>query len=283
MTPNDIIIRRLATFEEYVACEELQQICWQTTPLEAVPAHLMLTLQQESGLVLGAFTSEGQLVGFVLGFLGREGERLKHCSHMAAVHPYYRDQNIGYRLKLAQREIVLVQGLTLSTWTYDPLEFRNAVLNIAKLGATANVYKRNIYGQRLGGLNAALPTDRFQVQWELLSERVQQVVASGGRVEAPAASDPAVFLTRVAIENDVPVLVATGPVSDAPLIGVQVPANFQHVKRLNVDVARQWRAGTRALFETAFRAGYVVINATPDPVRPDVFGVYTLALGPVTE
>lgn len=277
MTASDITIRRLATFEEYVACEELQQICWQTTPLEAVPAHLMLTLQQESGLVLGAFTPEGQLVGFVLGFLGREGTRLKHCSHMAAVHPYFRDQNIGYRLKLAQREHMLADGLTLSTWTYDPLEFRNAVLNIAKLGGTANVYKRNIYGQRLGGLNAALPTDRFQVRWEVESARVRQVVATGQRLDAPVASDPGLFLTRVVIDNEVPALAATGPVTDAPLIGVQVPAHFQHVKRVNVDAARQWRVGTRALFETAFRAGYVVVNATSDPTRPDVFGVYTLA------
>ncbi len=277
MTATEITIRRLAAFEEYVACEELQQICWQTTALEAVPAHLLLTLQQESGLVLGAFTTEGQLVGFVLGFLGREGDRLKHCSHMAAVHPYYRDQNIGYRLKLAQREHIMADGLTLSTWTYDPLEFRNAVLNIAKLGGTANIYKRNIYGQRLGGLNAALPTDRFQVRWEVDSQRVRQVVVSGQRVDAPVASNPDQFLTRVVIENEVPTLAATGPVTDTPLVGVQVPAHFQNVKRVNVDVARQWRAGTRALFETAFRAGYTVVNATPDAARPDLFGVYTLA------
>lgn len=277
MTTSDITIRRLATFEEYIACEELQQICWQTAPLEAVPAHLLLTMQQESGLVLGAFTPEGQLVGFVLGFLGREGARLKHCSHMAAVHPYYRDQNIGYHLKLAQRTHILADGLTLSTWTYDPLEFRNAVLNIAKLGATANVYKRNIYGQRLGGLNATLPTDRFQVRWEVDSARVRALVESGQRIDAPVASEPEQLLTRVVIDNAVPTLAATGPISGTPLIGVQVPAHFQNVKRASVEVARQWRAGTRALFESAFRAGYVVVNTTPDPARPDLFGVYTLA------
>ena len=82
----EITIRRLSTFEEYIAAEELQQVCWQTDPIDAVPAHLLLTIQNEAGLVLGAFTPQGELIGFVFGFLGREGDVLKHCSHLSLIH-----------------------------------------------------------------------------------------------------------------------------------------------------------------------------------------------------
>ncbi len=272
----EITIRRLSTFDEYLAAEELQQICWQTEPIDAVPAHLLLTIQSESGLVLGAFTPGGELIGFVFGFLGRESDHLKHCSHMAAVHPYYRDHNLGYRLKLAQRTFMLEQGLEICTWTYDPLEARNAVLNIAKLGATASIYKRNIYGQRLGGLNAALPTDRFHVRWEVNSPRALHCVSTGQRVIAPCVVDAVQMPTRIALHNDLPYLAATGPLPDGPLIGIQIPTDIQQLKRLDLEAARNWRFGTRALFESAFRAGYTVINVTPDAEHPEHLVVYTL-------
>ncbi len=276
----EITIRRLSTFEEYTAAEELQQICWQTDPIDAVPAHLLLTLQSEAGLVLGAFTPRGELIGFLFGFLGREGNALKHCSHMAAIHPYYRDRNLGYRLKLAQRSFMLQEGLEICTWTYDPLEARNAVLNIAKLGATASIYKRNIYGQRLGGLNAALPTDRFHVRWEVNSPRVQHCVTTGQRATAPIAAQSEQILTRVVLQDDLPILAATGPLPASDTIGVQIPAHMQRVKRDNVGAASHWRMGTRALFENAFRAGYTVVNATPDAGYPEHLVVYTLVREP---
>ncbi|HMA38199.1 MAG TPA: hypothetical protein VKY74_27370, partial [Chloroflexia bacterium] len=183
----DITIRRLMTIEEYAAAEQLQQDCWQSGPIEALPTHLLVTLQNESGLVLGAFTPPGRLIGFVLGFLGREGDRLKHCSHMAAVHPDYRNQDIAYQLKMAQRAVILHSGLDLCTWTYDPLQCPNAILNIAKLGAISRVYKRNIYGEMHDGLNAALPTDRLYVRWEVQSPRVRHCAETGRRVDAPVA------------------------------------------------------------------------------------------------
>ncbi len=195
---------------------------------------------------------------------------------MAAVHPYYRDQNLGYRLKLAQRDFMRQQGLDICTWTYDPLEARNAVLNIAKLGATAHVYKRNIYGQRLGGINAALPTDRFHVRWEVNSARTLHCVTTGQRVSAPVAAQPEQILTRVVMQGDLPVLAATGPLPQGDLIGVQIPAHFQRVKRDDVEAASHWRLGTRALFETAFRAGYTVVNVTADADHPEHVVVYTL-------
>jgi predicted GNAT superfamily acetyltransferase len=269
-----MIIRRIETIEEYKACETLVEAAWGTGPEDAVPAHLLLTIQGEGGVVLGAFTDKDLLIGFVMGFLSREGNTLKHHSHMAGVHPAHRDKNIAYRLKLAQRAWCLEQGLELMTWTYDPLEARNAALNIAKLGATANIYKRNVYGQSLGPLNLSLPTDRFMVRWELNSPRVVEAVSQEQRVQAPVAEQ---IVSHVEFIAGQPVLMGTAPPPDNPLIGFQFPASMQALKQNNPAAALDWRMGSRAFFEGAFAAGYRVVNLTRDARHPDGLALYTLS------
>ena len=150
-------IRPVSEHAEYLATERLQSEVWNLPDVEIVPLHVLVTAAKNGGLLLGAFDGD-RLAGFVFGFPGLTADgRLKHCSHMAGVHPDYRDQNLGYRLKLAQREVVLSQGIDLITWTFDPLEARNAWLNFHKLGAVCNTYLRNVYGDMRDGLNAACP------------------------------------------------------------------------------------------------------------------------------
>ena len=169
-----IQIRLLSTQEEIRSVEQLQREVWSLPDVEVVPLHVLITAAKNGGLLLGAFDDE-RLVGFVFGFPGLTPEgKLKHCSHMAGVHPAYRDRGLGYSLKLAQREHVLAQGIDLITWTFDPLETRNATLNFHKLGAICNTYLPNLYGEMRDGLNAGLPSDRFQVDWWIASERVAQ-------------------------------------------------------------------------------------------------------------
>jgi predicted GNAT superfamily acetyltransferase len=271
---DEITIRRLESTEDYVAAEELQQICWQSGPIEALPLHLMSTVQKEGGLVLGAFAPDGRLVGFLLGFLGREGDQLKHCSHMAATHPAYENRLIAFRMKQAQRAWMLAQGLDLCTWTFDPLESRNATLNIAKLGAVSRVYRRNIYGQMRDQLNAVLPTDRLVARWEVRGARATQC-ATGARVTAPVAG---AALTDVRLDGLYPALAGSRSLNGESLIGIQIPHDIQTIKREAPDLALGWRMGTRALFEAAFAAGYTVVNVTPDADASTRVTRYTLAL-----
>ncbi|MGI8588527.1 MAG: GNAT family N-acetyltransferase [Chloroflexia bacterium] len=269
----EITIRRLAGMDEYRAAEQLQQDCWGSGPLDAVPAHLMVTLQHEAGLVLGAFTPKGRLVGFVLGFLGREEERPKHCSHMAAVHPEYQGRGIAYRMKLAQREFMLGAGLDLCTWTYDPLLAANATLNIAKLGAISREYRRDIYGQMNDALNADLPTDRLYVRWEVRTERVRRCAETGQHVEAPVAG---LVLNEVKLAGGLPWPASSRALPDEAALGISIPRGFLAVKAADAAAAREWRISTRALFEAAFAAGYTVVNITPDPEQPELLARYTL-------
>ena len=225
-----ITIRPLTTHAEILAVEQLQRDAWGVPDVDVVPLHMLITPPRHGGLLLGAFDGE-RLAGFVFGFLGLTPDgRLKHCSHMAGVHPDYRDHGVGYSLKLAQREHVLAQGLDLITWTFDPLETRNAWLNFHKLGVICNTYIRNLYGPMRGAINAGLPSDRFEVEWWIRSERVED------RLQGRAAS----------------------PTGDR--LVVDVPANFQTIKHTDMDLALRWRLETRQRFEEAFAQGFVAVD-----------------------
>ena len=148
-------IRDIESLDDMRAAEELQKEAWGIEDLDVVPATQFTAARAAGGQLIGAFDGE-TLAGFVYGFVGLDGGRLVHHSHLLAVKPSYRDQQIGYQLKLAQRERVLAQGIEEINWTFDPLQSRNAHLNFHKLGVFTNTYKIDFYG---------LGTDRLWVRW----------------------------------------------------------------------------------------------------------------------
>ena len=284
-----IFVRPLVTLEAFRAAEALQREVWPGSEREVLPLHLLTTVAHNGGLVLGAYHGE-QMVGLLMGFLGTdEGPsdrpaltRLKHCSHMLGVLPAYRNQNVGYQLKLAQRDFVSAQGVRLVTWTYDPLESRNARLNIAKLGAVCATYKREVYGQMRDGLNAGLASDRFQVDWWLTSTRVKErlfgqraplilesFTSAGAEILNPTTVGPA-GLVRPAER----VLALAGS-----LALIEIPASFQTIKTADMGLAAAWRAHTRALFEAAFDSGYWVTDFFFETVRDRPRSFYALSRG----
>jgi predicted GNAT superfamily acetyltransferase len=268
---SGIQLRLLESVEDFHQAEDLQRAVWPGSELEVAPLHVLLTVARNGGIVLGAFDAN-RLVGFAWGFLavdetepGRPAlARLKYCSHMLGVHPDYRDAGIGHRLKLAQRDLVVRQGVRLITWTYDPLESRNASLNIARLRAICRKYIRSHYGMMDDGLNAGLPTDRFQVEWWVTSQRVKQGLAEEpGRRPLTLAS-----FTSAGAQILNPARLEAGPArpsekAAAPtgnIVLVEIPANFQAMKQLDLPLAQAWRLSTRELFEALFGAGYIVID-----------------------
>jgi chorismate synthase len=254
-----ISIRPIQTIAEYHACEALQRRVWaMPDDLEVVPLHLLVTVHRGGGLLLGAFDGE-ELVGFVFGFPARgQDGKLKHGSHMLGVAPEYQSAGIGYQLKLAQREAVLGQGLELVTWTYDPLQSRNAYLNIHKLGAVCRTYFQDYYGPMTDALNAGLPSDRFQVDWWIATKRVERRLerGAGESVLGSAFQVNATGHTRDGL------LTPCGFAErlEAPILQVEIPADFQPIKRAEPGLAREWRLAMRQVFETCFAAGYTVVD-----------------------
>jgi predicted GNAT superfamily acetyltransferase len=131
--------------------------------------------QRIGGQVIGAFEDD-TLVGFAMSLPGyRDGKPYLH-SHMLAVLPQYRNLGVGRSLKLAQRDDGIARGFDLMEWTFDPLEIRNAHLNIARLGAIVRRYQPDFYGPSSSPLQGGLPTDRLYAEWWLRSDRVAGIL-----------------------------------------------------------------------------------------------------------
>lgn len=255
----NLSIRPLNSIAEFRACEALQQQVWAMQDgLDVVPLHLLVTVQRNGGLLLGAFDGD-DLVGFVFGFPGVSGNgKLKHCSHMMAVAHSYQSRGVGYQLKLAQRDSVLDQGIDLVTWTYDPLESRNAYLNIHKLACVCECYVRDYYGPLTDGLSAGLPSDRFLVEWWIGAERVRRRLAGDtGRRSA----------IRIVQVNGT-VRTARGFLMPSTVdlevhertIQFEIPADYQALKAADPALALEWRLAVRRISEAYFAAGYVVVD-----------------------
>jgi predicted GNAT superfamily acetyltransferase len=275
----DFDIRPLRTLEDFHAAEDVQRAAWSSDDIDVAPLHIMLTIAKNGGVALGAFAQD-RLVGFVLGFLGtsqRYGAeapatvKLKHCSHMLGVLPEWHSRGVGYALKAAQREAVLNQGVRLITWTYDPLESRNANLNIAKLGAVCNTYIRNYYGELRDDLNRGIATDRFQVDWWIASRRIETRLSRKRpplqlhhylEVDAP--------IINPARWDDRNLQVCQDPIEPPPAhrFLVEFPADFQAVKRADNALAVAWRLHLRSICETAFASGFTVIDYVHTPGPP---------------
>jgi len=261
-------IRLLETPQELAAVEELQRLIWPGNETEILPIHIFRAAVHNGGLVLGSFNGD-QLVGFVFGFPGVDlssgKSRLIHASHMAGVHPEFRDSGQGYLLKRAQWQMVRQQGIERITWTYDPLQSRNANLNIAKLGAICNTYIPNYYGEMRDGLNVGMPSDRFQVDWWVNSNRVQKRL---GRLKPPrldlahylAADARQANQTRLNPEGLVAPQEAPPPPERSPLVLVEIPSDIISLKRVDSDLAVHWSNHIRSLLTRLFSGGYLVTD-----------------------
>lgn len=264
MNTEPITIRTLNTLDEFYRTEYVQRMAWSMGDAGVVPAHVTLTAQKNGGLVAGAFDAGGTMLGFLFSFLGlAQDKRLKHCSHMLGVLPEARQLNIGTRLKLFQRTYVQQQSIDLITWTYDPLEGRNAMLNIGKLGAIARLYRPNLYGEMTDGINAGLPSDRFEVEWWINSPHVQTYVDAprlrptlAGLVESGAQPALSARFNAEGLPEPVPGTLA----DDAPTLWVEVPADYQRVKAAAPALALDWRFQSRAIFTALFGRGYCVVD-----------------------
>jgi predicted GNAT superfamily acetyltransferase len=169
-------IRPLVELSDFDLCVEIEKAVWGYDPGDIIPRRMFLLASRIGGQVMGAFAG-GVMAGFAMALPGyRNGHPYLH-SHMVGVLPEFRNHGLARKLKLAQREDALERGFELMEWTFDPLEIKNAHLNIARLGAVVRRYKRNFYGSSSSPLQGGLPTDRVYAEWWLRSRRVCGVLA----------------------------------------------------------------------------------------------------------
>ncbi|MBE7468364.1 MAG: GNAT family N-acetyltransferase [Anaerolineae bacterium] len=241
-------IRDLQSYDEMRLVHQLQRQIWGLAePDVGLYPPLLVSAAKNGGVVLGAFDdATGQMIGFLFGFLGREPSGpLKLCSQTMGVLKEWRGQGVAEALKRVQRERVIAQGLSLITWTYDPLEGPNAHLNLHKLGAISRTYWRDVYGSHFGALNAGLPTDRLVVEWWVNQPRREV-----------AAFDLALPIFEVAGTGVERRIVRANLNFDTTPLQLEIPADIHPLKTADMNLALDWRLNVRVAFEAYFGQGY---------------------------
>jgi len=253
-----VAIRDIRTFAEYEGCVDLQREVWRFPEVDIIPAAHLVVIHLYGGTCLGAFDGE-RLVGFSFGFVGWEGGKTSHHSHMLAVVPSYRDRGVGEALKWVQRERVLAQGMDLVNWTFDPLQAPNANFNVNRLGAVARRYFVNIYGESTSPLHGGLPTDRLEAEWWIRSSRVQAArekrrTPLAGSENLPRANRGTEMGPFLRCEDDLALDL------DAEAVRIEIPARITPMMAEDRARALDWRLKTRALFQAYFERGYGVVD-----------------------
>lgn len=241
---SPLMIRKLKSQEEYLAAEDVQRTVWHFPEREVIPLNELVVAQKNGGHVFGAF-DRGRMIAFCFGVPGFRDGKMYHYSRMLGVLPEYQNRGLGRRMKLRQREFVLEQGLDLVRWTFDPLQGRNAHLNLEKLGCIVREYVVNIYGQSGSRFNRGLPTDRFVTEWWIRSRRATNRIAGRG---SPTLEE--------AMTNYEPA--AEGRRAKSRRVSVEIPADIDRIKENNPEEAVGWRLRTRGFFQDLFSRGYIL-------------------------
>lgn len=242
--------RVLTTMEELALVQELDIKIWGMDP---VPLHQTSTVIKNGGLMLGMFDEE-KLIGFSYSFAGMKDGKTYLCSHMLGIDPDYQSRGIGEMIKWKQREHAIKMGYDLMKWTYDPLETKNAKLNLSKLNGICDTYIENCYGNMTDKLNKGLPSDRFEINWHLNSEHVRE--------KQDISLEGAVMLNKIKNNDEqLPVCQALENVAtDADVYAIVVPKHFQALKLIDHTLAFDWRLQTREYFQKMFAKGFVVFH-----------------------
>jgi len=242
-----------------------------------VGSEVLSVTQKYGGVVLGA-VAKGKLLGFLYAFLGRYHGRVVHWSHMMAVEKGHRDKGLGFRMKLAHRKSALQEGIKSICWTYDPLQSRNAALNIARLGVRVEEYLPDCYGRFPSVIEKGLPSDRFVVCWQIGSARVARCL-QGPPLRPTNLNLPRINETR---RNEEEFIVNRGiSFSFAePRLLLEIPTNTDEMRVRALKLARQWRLETRRMFQRAFESSCRVLDFVTTGTGGDRRAFYVLSRAP---
>lgn len=253
-----VIIRKLSNKKEFEKLVEIQRVVWKHPDLDLTPVHQFCISSFMGGLVLGAFV-DGELAGFVYSFPAIYNGKFCHHSHLLAVLPQFQGYGLGKRLKWAQRKEVLKMGLDLITWTYDPMQTRNANLNFHTLGVICRTYLPDFYGETPAlKLGPGIPTDRLLVEWPIKSARVQKK-AEAKKEETPDLSFLPKALEGYAAEDGTYRPGKPALRLEAPVFLVEIVRDVRSLQS-SPELIAEWQSSLRQVLTHYFRRGYVIMD-----------------------
>ena len=245
-------LRPLTTIEDADRILDVMIATWGNHQL--LPREMIRALGHSGNTPYGAFDGD-ELIGYVLGWAGIEPQDGLHVhSHMLATLPDRRHRGVGLALKMAQRAQCLEQGISLVRWTFDPLLSRNAYFNLTKLGAVADRFLPNFYGEMTDTLNAGERSDRLMVRWDLEREPTEPLAAGGVEILGCGGDDPAMPLPSTTPSHEV---------GDGATL-IRIPREYHDLRERDRALAQAWREATSEAFTACFDAGLVATGFTAD-------------------
>jgi len=285
---QQIVIRDLKNIDDLSQLKALEKEVWGMADDDSLPLTLAIALKASGNIFVGAFDKDkdkdkDNLVGFAFGFLGRERGQTTIHSHMLAVLDAYRHLDLGSRLKQAQRERAMAMGVHEMTWTFDPLQSRNAHFNFSKLGVVSDTYKVDFYGPETSSMLHRNGTDRRWVRWILNSRRVRDRLADkNARVETLDAMRLLAPLVRFDPSGR-PGRADLAESLARQRVSIEIPGDILEVERADMGLAREWRDATRWAFREAMKAGFFVAEFCRSIRGQQGPGAYLLQRGTVSE
>ena len=219
-------IRRLETLAEQNLGRQVFDKTWAIDSGTEITPNLLQAMVHSGAYLSGAFIDK-KCVGAAFAFPATT-EGLHLHSHMTAVLDDYRDQGIGYALKIDQWQWAKNNSYKEITWTFDPLVARNAKLNLIKLGVKISNYYPNFYGDMPDALNAGDESDRVMASWKVVGEQ-------------PVAKN-----------------VITNPDKSDTLI--KIPDDIVAIRSSDISENLKWRRKVREEFMRAFEKGGKVVG-----------------------
>jgi len=253
-----ITYKQLKTLEELKLCEKIQLAVWEFDLLDTIPARFMLVVHKHGGFAMGAFDGD-LMIGFVFGVAAIHYGRPSQHSHMLAVLPEYRNQNIGFKLKIAQRKDALSRNIDLITWAFDPLQSKNAYLNLNKLGVIACSYDINLYGEESSSeLHSGLGTDRLLAEWWLVSDKVKSILDDTQEVVKKRHMEGININKTKRDEQGLRLPIESNLTLTNDVLLLEIPDDIEEIKKLNIQVAHQWREYIKKALIHYFNTGYYI-------------------------
>lgn len=286
-----IKIRELNGVAELRQVQSLEKEVWNLDDIDVLPLTWAVASIEAGAIWLVAF-DDNKLAGFAFAFPGISNGSVTFHSHQLAVHPEYRDRDVGYKLKLAQRERVMTVPLGEAapmdmrlperrvsssgpaplqsriseiSWTFDPLQSKNAHLNFFKLGVVSDSYKVDLYGPETSSMLHRNGTDRLWVRWPIRSRRVAERIGEkfgekfGKNLRLETLDALSVLQPLILFSGDGrPVRSDIESALRRQRIAIEIPSDINSIEQKDPQLAREWRMATRWAFTESLNAGFHV-------------------------
>ena len=234
----NIEVKEFTDFKHYNECLDLQGEIFGLKDADKVPSPLLRMLNGRAvprGILLGAFIEEDgreKMVGYMINVATLNVDSI-YCM-MIGVLPQYHNLNIGFLLISRLQKIALEKNIRYFYCIYELLEGRLGKFYFDKIGLFGIKYEVSAF--ELAG-KKELPIDVFLVYGDFAGDRLKKRLS-----EAPAPGIRKEFPTNCPIVNEDRWL-------DAETVLVEIPEDFQALKKFDMDTAIRWRLSTRKIFD----------------------------------